>query len=168
MPNCEPLASRSDGIVVRYIGDAVSTWPTTAGHATDCLGQGVGSAGAAELIVNRYYARLSGSTGEPELYCEGNGRAGVGQPLVEGIERLRFRYWLRGASTSVAANVVAADQWNSVVAVDICVLARGAPTQRYVRYIDCEGATVLAVDRRARQAFWRRVAVRNNEPVPLP
>jgi type IV pilus assembly protein PilW len=168
MPNCEPLASRSDGIVVRYVGDAVSTWPTTSGHATDCLGQGVGSAGTAELIVNRYYARISGSTGEPELYCEGNGRAGVGQPLVEGIERLRFRYWLQGASTAVAANVIAADQWSSVVAVDVCVLARGALTPQRVRYTDCDGVTVLAADRRARQAFWRRVAVRNHEPVPTP
>ncbi|WP_206999086.1 PilW family protein [Trinickia mobilis] len=167
-PNCEPLASRSDAIVVRYIGDAVSTWPTTAGQATDCLGQGVGAAGAPELIVNRYYARLSGSTGEPELYCEGNGRAGVGQPLVEGIERLRFRYWLQGALTPVAANIVAADQWSDVVAVDVCVLARGALMQRRVRYIDCDGAAVIAADRRARQAFWRRVAVRNNEPVPPP
>jgi len=165
-PDCEPLASRSDGIVVRYIGDAVSTWPTTAGHATDCLGQGVGSAGAAEPIVNRYYARISGSTGEPELYCEGNGRAGVGQPLVEGIERLRFTYWLRGTATPVAANLVAAHQWSTVVVVDVCVLARGALTQRRVRYVDCDGATVLAADRHARQAFWRRVAVRNNEPVP--
>ncbi|MGV2291338.1 PilW family protein [Trinickia sp. YCB016] len=165
-PNCEPLASRSDGIVVRYIGDAVSTWPTTAGHATDCLGQGVGSAGAAEPIVNRYYARLSGSTGEPELYCEGSGRGGVGQPLVEGIERLRFRYWLQGASTPVAANLIAAGQWSNVVAVDVCVLARGALTQRRVRYINCDGASVLAADKHARQAFWRRVAVRNNEPVP--
>ncbi|TKC91243.1 type IV pillus assembly protein [Trinickia terrae] len=167
VPNCEPLASGSDGIAVRYVGDAVSTWPTASGQATDCLGQGVGASGAAELIVNRYYARLSASTGEPELYCEGNGRSGVGQPLVEGIERLRIRYWLRGATTSVDANRVAADQWSRVVAVDLCVLTRGAPTRPRVRYVDCDGATVLAADRRARRAFARRIALRNNEAVPL-
>jgi type IV pilus assembly protein PilW len=168
VPSCEPLASRSDGIVVRYIGDTISTWPTSAGQVTDCLGQGLGSAGAAELVVNRYYARPSGSTGEPELYCEGNGRAGVGQPLIEGIERLRFKYWLQGASTPVDASSMAIEQWSRIVAVDVCVLARGAPTQRRARYVDCDGTTMLAADRRMRQAFSRHVAVRNNERVSLP
>jgi type IV pilus assembly protein PilW len=163
MAICEPLESGSDSIAVRYTGDAISTWPTVTGQATDCLGQGVGSAGIAALVVNRYYARLSGSTGEPELYCEGNGRVGAGQPLVEGIERLRFKYWLPGASLAVDAKSVAADQWDRVVAVDICVLARGATTQADGRYIDCDGASVRAADKRARQAFARRVAVRNNE-----
>jgi len=162
-PACEPLAGRSDGIVVRYVGDAVSTWPTAAGQATDCLGQGVGAAGEAPLIVNRYYARPSASTGEPELYCEGNGRAGVAQPLVEGIERLRVRYWLRGASAPVDPISVGRDQWRSVVAVELCVLTRGGPTPLRVRYVDCDGVALVAADRRERQAFWRHVAVRNNE-----
>lgn len=169
---CEALPSRSDGIAVRYVGDIVSTWPSATGQSTDCLGQAVTNNDAAldgrgVMVVNRYFARLSGSTGEPELYCEGNGKPGSAQPLVEGVERLRFRYWLPGGLTAVDASVVTASQWAEIVAVDLCVLVRGAPQARRVRYVDCEGVSALGTDMRARQAFWRRVALRNHPEEPL-
>ena len=167
-PACEALASRSDGIAIRYVGDNVSTWPSSNGQSTDCLGQAV-SVGDATfgagrvLIVNRFYAKLSGSTGEPELYCEGSGRFGTAQPLVEGVERLRIRYWVAGAQTPLDASALTASQWATVVAVDLCVLVRGVPQGRRSRYVDCDGASVTGADLRARQAFWRHVAIRNNE-----
>jgi type IV pilus assembly protein PilW len=164
---CEALSSRSDGIAIRYVGDNVSTWPSASGQSTDCLGQAVsavaGSSGVGGvLIVNRFYAKASGSTGEPELYCDGNGKSGSAQPLVEGIERLRVRYWLAGAQAALDASALAAAQWADVVAVDLCVLVRGAPQGRHSRYVDCDGATVMGADLRAREAFWRRVAIRNS------
>ncbi|MFM0301420.1 PilW family protein [Paraburkholderia sediminicola] len=164
---CESLPSRSDGIAVRYVGDNVSTWPSTTGQSTDCLGQAVTNNNAAlggqgVLVVNRYFARVSGSTGEPELYCEGNGKAGSAQPLVEGVERVRLKYWLAGGQTAIDATAVMADQWARIVAVDLCVLVRGAPGGRRVRYVDCDGVSALGTDMRARQAFWRRVAIRNH------
>ena len=58
-------------------------------------------------VVNRFFARVSASTGEPELYCEGNGKTGSAQPLVEGVERVRIRYWLAGASAAIDASVAA-------------------------------------------------------------
>ncbi|WP_410834004.1 PilW family protein [Paraburkholderia sp. SIMBA_030] len=163
---CEALASHSDGVAVRYVGDNISTWPSAAGQSTDCLGQAVISNSAAlggqgVSIVNRYFARVSGSTGEPELYCEGNGKAGSAQPLVEGVERVRLRYWPAGGLSAIDASAVSADQWAKVVAVDLCVLVRGAPQGRRLRYVDCDGASVVGADTRARQAFWRRVAIRN-------
>jgi len=88
--SCESLASHSDGLQVRYSADAVSTWPSTAGAPTDCLGQAVSDA----IVTNRFYGKPSSSTGEPELYCEGGGRQA--QPIVEGIERMRVMYWLAG------------------------------------------------------------------------
>jgi type IV pilus assembly protein PilW len=165
---CEALASLSDGIAVRYIGDNVSTWPSANGVPTDCLGQTVSAANLAfgagrVLIVNRFYAKQSGSTGESELYCEGNGKAGSAQPLVEGVERLRLKYWLAGAQTALDASAIGTGQWRDVVAVDLCVLVRGAPAGRRLRYVDCDGANVSGTDMRVRQAFWRRVAIRNNE-----
>jgi type IV pilus assembly protein PilW len=164
---CEALPSHSDGIAIRYVGDNVSTWPSTTGQSTDCLGQAVTNNNAAlggqgVLVVNRYFARVSGSTGEPELYCEGNGKAGSAQPLVEGVERVRFKYWLAGAQTAIDAAAVTADQWSRIVAVDLCVLVRGAPGGRRARYVDCDGVSTLGADMRARQAFWRRVAIRNH------
>ncbi|WP_144158272.1 PilW family protein [Paraburkholderia sp. BCC1885] len=165
---CEALTSKSDGIAVRYVGDTVSTWPTSTSQTTDCLGQAVSVGGTAfgagrVLIVNRFYAKPSGSTGESELYCDGNGKTGSAQPLVEGVERLRFRYWLAGAQTARDAASLAPDQWANVVAVDVCVLVRGAPQGRRSSYMDCDGANVTGADLRMRQAFWRRVAIRNNE-----
>jgi type IV pilus assembly protein PilW len=167
-PTCEALTSRSDGIAIRYVGDNVSTWPSSTGQPTDCLGQAVSVGNAAYgagrvLIVNRFFAKLSASTGESELYCDGNGKSGSAQPLVEGVERLRARYWLAGAQTALEASALAPDQWANVVAVDLCVLVRGAPQGRRSRYVDCDGANVAGTDLRARQAFWRRVAIRNNE-----
>jgi type IV pilus assembly protein PilW len=157
-PVCETLTSHSDGIVVRYAADTVSTWPSASGAPTDCLGQAAGA-----QITNRYYAKASSSTGEPELYCEGSGKPNSGQPLVEGIERLRVGYWLKDAPLAVAASALAPAQWLSVVAVDLCVLAHGEPNgaAARTRYLDCDGAWSTSSDTRARQAFWRRVAVRN-------
>ncbi|AHI72894.1 type IV pillus assembly protein [Burkholderia thailandensis] len=158
---CDSLASGSDGLVVRYVGDGVSTWPTASGRATDCLGQGVGVADAQPLIVNRFYARVSASTGEPELYCEGSGRPGIAQPLVEGVERLRLRYRLHGAARWIDAQALSADDWTDVTAVSVCVQVRGMRTGRAARYVDCEGRAASAPDTRARLSLRRYVAVRN-------
>lgn len=165
-PTCETLSSHSDGVAVRYVGDTVSTWPSATGQTTDCLGQAVSANSAAlggqgAIVVNRYFARVSGSTGEPELYCEGGGKPGSAQPLVEGVERLRLRYWLGGASSAIDASAMTAGQWSKIVAVDLCVLVRGGPQGRHQRYIDCDGVSALGADTRARQAFSRRVAIRN-------
>ncbi|WP_322016184.1 PilW family protein [Paraburkholderia sp. J12] len=162
---CEALSGRSDGIAIRYIGDSVSTWPSSNGQVTDCLGQAVGAAGV--VVVNRYHAKTSGSTGEPELYCEGSGKVGTAQPLVEGVEKLRLRYWLAGASQPVDASLLARDQWTAVVAVDLCVQVRGAVLARRVSYVDCDGAAVSATDGRARQIFWRHIALRNAQEAAI-
>jgi type IV pilus assembly protein PilW len=155
--SCESLASRSDGVQVRYAADAVSTWPAATGAPTDCLGQSV----ADDYVTNRFYAKSGTSAGEPELYCEGSGKQA--QPLVEGIERLRVQYWLTGASSAVDASAVARDRWPDVHAVDLCVLVRGFTTLTKARanYVDCSGATAVADDGRMRQAFSRRVEIRN-------
>jgi type IV pilus assembly protein PilW len=163
---CATLSSRSDGVAVRYVGDSVSTWPSATGQATDCLGQAVtGNSIAPDdqgvLVVNRYFASVSTSTGEPELYCEGNGKTGSAQPLVEGVERVRIRYWLADGLSALDASTVVADQWAAVVAVDLCVLVRGAPQGQRSSYVDCDGVNVSGTDLRPRQAFSRRVALRN-------
>ena len=164
--SCESLASHSDGVAVRYIADNVSTWPSTAGLATDCLGQGVSKANTdapGVPIVNRFYAKASASTGEPELYCEGSGKLNASQPLVEGVERIRLKYWLTGGATALDASAVALTQWSAVVAVDVCVLVRGAPQTARMRYVDCDGVSSVGADKRMRRAFWRHVAIRNHE-----
>ncbi|NML30748.1 PilW family protein [Paraburkholderia antibiotica] len=166
-PGCATLSGGSDGVAIRYVGDSASTWPSSSGQVTDCVGQAVKTGDAAlgdqgVPVVNRYFANISGSTGEPELYCEGNGNSGSAQPLVEGVERVRLRYWLEGASEAVSAAAVPADQWAKVVAVDLCVIVRGVPQGQRSRYVDCDGVSTLGTDLRSRQAFSRRVALRGS------
>jgi type IV pilus assembly protein PilW len=158
-PTCETLASRSDGIIVRYFADIVSTWPSSAGSPTDCLGQVTTGA----TITNRFYAKVSSSTVEPELYCEGSGKPGTGQPMVEGIERIKIDYWFNGASSAVDAAAISRDRWPLVTGVDMCVLARAdsVDVKARPRYVDCDGSTVVSTDGRVRQAFWRKMALRN-------
>ncbi|SAK77161.1 prepilin-type cleavage/methylation-like protein [Caballeronia temeraria] len=157
--SCESLASHSDGVQIRYAVDVVSTWPSSAGVPTDCLGQTVSDA----FVTNRFYAKASSSTGEPELYCEGSG-AKQAQPIVEGIERMRVMYWLAGASSAADASAVARERWRDAYAVDICIVVRGflAHAKRKTSYVDCSGSPVFVEDGRVRQVFWRRVAIRNS------
>jgi type IV pilus assembly protein PilW len=169
---CTKLSGGSDGVAVRYVGDSVSTWASASGQATDCLGQAVAGSiatlgGEGVLVVNRYFANVSTSSGEPELYCEGNGNAGSAQPLVEGVERVRIKYWRAGAPDAMDASAVQADQWPAIVAVDLCVLVRGAPEGRRSRYVDCDGVSTLGADLRPRQAFSWRVALRNQAEISL-
>jgi type IV pilus assembly protein PilW len=155
-PACESLTSHSDGVMIRYAADAIATWPSSSGAPTDCQGQAAGA-----YVVGRFYAKASTSTGEPELYCEGVGRQA--QPMVEGIERLRLTYWFDKAATAVDAASVPRERWPAVVAADLCVLVRGDPlvSAKGTRYVDCDGSLAVSTDSRARQAFWRRVAIRN-------
>ncbi|BBO59341.1 PilW family protein [Mycoavidus sp. B2-EB] len=165
-PVCEPnAANASDGIEVRYRADAVNTWASAEGYATDCLGQAIVAhahqAEGAALAVNRFFVRTSPSTGAAELYGEGSGRDNIAQPVVEGIERLRIRYWLAGASHLVEASAVPPAAWRQVAAVELCVLVRGPQRSLATSYIDCDGRRVTAADGVPRDAFTTWVALRN-------
>ncbi|WP_412022405.1 PilW family protein [Burkholderia cepacia] len=159
---CEPVRASSDGVLIRYVGDAVSTWPTVSGQVSDCLGQGVGESGERSPVENRFDAHVSPSTGEPELYCEGSGRPGTSQPVVSGIDQLRVRYLPRDGMPFVDADAMRIDDWRDVVAVHVCVRARGEPMRAPVRHVDCDGRTVVAPDNRARLTLDRIVALRNS------
>jgi len=161
---CTTPSSRSDGVALRYVGDGVSTWLSTSGLVTDCLGQGSGPPGT--VVANAFHARPGTSSGEPELYCEGSGNAGTAQPLVQGVELLRLRYWLDGAVQPLDASALTSAQWGDVAAVDLCVLVRGGTSVRPVRYVDCDGVPSVSEDGRMRQAFWRHVAIRNHNGAP--
>jgi type IV pilus assembly protein PilW len=156
----------SDGVAVRYIGDAVSTWRSTNGEVTDCLGQGVGFPEEGAIVINQFFVSKPRDAAERELYCEGNGNSRRGQPLVAGVDRLTIRYWRRGASIAVDASSIGPSEWADVIAVDVCVLVRGASTARRTQHLDCEGATVTNADKRARQPFWRHFALPNQSGAP--
>lgn len=159
MPSCRASLCGSDGLVVRYVGDAVSTWPTERGETTDCLGQAVGAAGREAIVENRFYVARFEPTGEPHLYCAGNTRPG--QPVVAGIERLVIRYWLRGDAEPRVADHVAESEWRDVVGVGLCVVSRGRAPMKRPAFVDCEGQRVAGRDALPRMALHRYVPLRN-------
>ncbi|RQR75704.1 MULTISPECIES: PilW family protein [unclassified Burkholderia] len=158
---CEAVRAASDAVLVRYVGDAVSTWLTVGAQVSDCLGQGVGAPGERSLVENRFDAHVSPSTGEPELYCEGSGRPGTPQPVVSGIDQLRVRYLRRAGARFVNAEAMGAGDWHDVVAVHVCVRARGEPIDGPARHVDCDGRTAVSRDDRAHLVLHRIVALRN-------
>ncbi|WP_081334220.1 PilW family protein [Burkholderia diffusa] len=158
---CEAVRAASDALLVRYVGDTVSTWPTIGAQVSDCLGQGVGAPGERPLVENRFDAHVSPSTGEPELYCEGSGRPGTPQPVVSGIDQLRVRYLRRKNAQFVDAGAIGSGDWRDVVAVHVCVRARGEPMHEPARHVDCDGRTAISSDGRAHLVLHRIVALRN-------
>lgn len=56
-----------------------------------------------------------------------------------------------------------ADDWRDVVAVHVCVRARGEPMPEAARHVDCDGRTTIAPEGRAHLVLHRIVAVRNSE-----
>ncbi|KAA0083121.1 PilW family protein [Trinickia soli] len=155
-------ADESDAIVVRYADDGVATWRNRSGQPTDCLGQGVEREGEYAVIVNQFYAALPSGREEPELYCFGNGHA-TPQPIVEGIERLTLRYWLRGAAEPAGAGEIDGAQWSNVVAVDLCVVVRGRRANAAKTFVDCDGRRVASPDGRGRLSLSRHLVLRNHE-----
>ncbi len=161
---CQPdRAIRSDSLEVRYIADSISTWPASNGRPTDCLGQAIPATQTPEssraFAVNRFFVRKR--TGQSELYCEGNGRPGVAQPLVEGIEHLRIHYQLADSGEWLDATTLQPEQWNAVTAVELCVQVSGARSATPIPYFDCDGARITPPDARLRQTFTRQIALRN-------
>ncbi len=155
---------RSDGIEVRYQADTASSWRSTRGNPTDCLGQEIKISERAEnqaQVVNRFFARVSPSSGQPALYCEGNGQRNNSQPLVAGVERLYLRYRLGSTLNRVDAAAIAPNQWNQVTMVQLCVVMRGQRSTAYSTYVDCEGKRVTSADGLSRQALTTWVALRN-------
>jgi type IV pilus assembly protein PilW len=156
------LGSGSDAVIVRYADDGVSTWRGASGEPTDCLGQSVPRDGRHAVIVNAFYVARAPRRQEPELYCIGNGHRWP-QPLVEGVDRMELRYWLRGAGEPIRARALAPAQWAEVVAVDLCVVVRGQRASGARAFVDCEGRAVRSPDGKDRVSFSRRLMLRNSQ-----
>jgi len=118
----------------------------------DCLGNAGGALAAAGRVENRYYIATSAATGNPALFCFGNGGGAAPQALVDNVETMEIRYGIAplgpgelpenfaffpsaysGGTTryleasdiaDCAGGAVVADSWCAVTSVRICVVVR--------------------------------------------
>jgi type IV pilus assembly protein PilW len=152
-------AEASDGVASRYWADTVASWPTGGGFPTDCAGNGLYD--VSPVVTHSFYASLGKADDLTALLCAGSGSRFV-QPLVGGIERLSVRYRLRGTASAVPAYAIARTRWREVVALDLCVIARGRQFGTSRQYRDCDGQMVTGPDTRLRRSFSVYVALRNS------
>ena len=196
----------SDAFSVSRDVDQFSTAIASGGMmATDCLGGNVIVTASRQLnnrkedpdvahtgplfkIVNRFFIRNNPDTGNPELYCQGNGNTPVNQPtfqtaaqpIAENVETMRVLYGistdaLPGKSRAdryVTADAIDAslpavpplERWARVVSVKVCIVVRSANNNVVTApqtYRDCEDQAVVATDRRLRGVFSTTVAIRS-------
>lgn len=114
------------------------------------------------------------------LSCRGNGNSGGYQPLVAGVDNLRFAYGLRPATgdSLSAERYVDADgvgvNWDRVVSVRVCLLVKAADsagaklanTSAGARtYVDCDGKTITqaAADNALYKTYTQTFGVRNHQ-----
>lgn len=142
------------------------------------------------FVSNRYTLLTTTFTIENQtittqsLAC--NGIVGVNyQPSIAGIESLQFLYGVYSdnslqptryyASSAVAALGGTADAtlpqapWARVVAVEVCLVARGlqaskqtTSTGAVTSYVNCSGTTVTPADKFVRRVYRKTFALRNN------
>lgn len=96
------------------------------------------------------------------------------QPLIPGIEQIAFRYQLPSTSdpdvaqVGYAASALTAAQWPTVLAVDVCVLAKSIqPTSNDTgtSYIDCYGNALTNNAGEIYRTFRTTVRMRNKSSV---
>ena len=119
------------------------------------------------------------------LTCSGNGD-GAYQPSIAGIEDLQFKYGVFTDSTtlqpsrfyaagdmaglgSINVDGVSKDAWARVVAVEVCLVAKGLQASKLVGasgailpYVNCAGTSTTPTDRLARRTYRKIFALRNN------
>ncbi|MCZ8258104.1 MAG: PilW family protein [Polaromonas sp.] len=172
-------------LAVAYEGDLNSGKNTTGGLPMDCIGNGVGAAGAPFYTMQSRIA-ITNNT----LTCRGSGNLAQTQVLAENIESATVNFALtepavpnsqnvRGylsasgiaapADVSLAALSVL-DRWNKVVAAQVCVVIRSenpvlgdlGTSATKPTYQNCAGADVDIVDGRLRRAYRTTVLLRNH------
>lgn len=89
-------------------------------------------------------------------------------PLITGIEQLRFSYLVQGETTAQfkSADSVLANEWNRVIAVKVCLVARSLQNVRLqassYSFKDCADATQTFTTGIERKRYTQIFAVKNS------
>ena len=112
------------------------------------------------------------------LACNGNGKNpsdSVYQPIVAGIDQLRFYYLERTASTtnSQFQRASGVTSWSSVVAIRVCLMSRSmqsAKLQGNTSYetTNCDGVTQSFTDGIERKIYSQTFALKNHSQITNP
>lgn len=177
---CDSSSKRADAIEINFEASKASVDLSGSKKLTGCQGtelkddQGQVPAAAADAATrvpssHRYFLNDS-----HHLSCATAGNAA--QPLVPNVEALRITYGVSSgwvvdqADTRRAVRYVDAasvNNWNDVVAVQLCVLMRSdepvldKSETDTLGYVDCDGTAQTSTDNLLRRAFATTVALRN-------
>jgi type IV pilus assembly protein PilW len=178
-------AGANSAIELVFEADKDTTVLTSAGVPSNCLGNAI--AGAAPYVAkNRYFISVDQQSGRPELSCGSVGASGAGtlgttQPLVENIEQMRILYGTSvPAAPSQIVRYVSATQiaalaggaqaeWDSVIAVRVCLIVRSAEPvlnagEDTLTYLNCDGLQQASNDRYMRRAYFTTATLRDKMP----
>jgi hypothetical protein len=175
--------ARQAALAVRFEADADNSWTGAQGRPTDCRGTQVNpresALGSYTLVENRYFIRSHPTTGQPTLYCAGNGGASfASQPLFENVEEFVIEWSLPEASQPASLprwlSSDALDQalqedpgrWSRPAVARLCLLLRSGPgaAEHALPYRGCDGQERWAADRaqrRLRQTFTATLRLPN-------
>lgn len=126
----------------------------------DCLGTGTGGTAAAPVVVTQILA-FDGV--DNELVCSVNG--GAAQPLASNVADFQVTFGVDTTGDGAVDQYVAPSAVNApaTLAVRMCILVTTADNMAPAAqsFVDCNGAVVVAADRRIRRAFSKVVSLRN-------
>lgn len=132
------------------------------------------------FVANTTVQTSNGSVTMGQLSCLADGTiAGTPafqvQPLLPGIEQLAFNYLLPSAAdpetaqtATSATAIAAASQWPSVLAVEVCVLAKSVQpggNDTGTTYTDCYGNAIAAGAGEVYRTFTSTVRLRNRSSI---
>jgi type IV pilus assembly protein PilW len=160
-------------IEITYEADLKNTIPTSSNVPSDCIGNGLSSAGTLSgvdyyIAYNRYYLS-SGNTGRSELHCASR-QGGTGQPLVDNVESMKFWYGeANSADPRTIVRYVSAGNvtdWGLIVSVRVCVLLRSSEvvlnsSDDTLTYLNCDSTQQTSSDLYLRRAYFSTTTLRN-------
>ncbi len=166
----------ADTLVASYYTD--DDFGKDRGNNTDCAratpAEVSGSNGKLFFISNSYTLtpvtlKLEGNTIKTfGLACAGSASPVNNYvPLITGIEQLRLSYLVQGETTAQfkSANSVLATEWNKVIAVKVCLVARSLQNVRLqassYSFKDCADATQTFTTGIERKRYTQIFAVKN-------
>jgi type IV pilus assembly protein PilW len=176
----------SAAFAVRYEADTDSTAGVTVSGVTypsDCLNQAVTTTATSAydgsnypLVESRFSVRTDATSGNPELFCGGNGNSFAPLPVIQYVESMVVQYgvaanadsrdvvrYATATQVNALGGVDADANWRRVVSVKLCLVMRSETRDQTGpnNYADCTGTMVNVTDGFTRRAFSTVFALRN-------